>query len=135
MAGRIHIRTPFPSVHHTAVKFRVSRSRLRQLGISSDPTRETEKDSSAFVAHFTKELAISPGVARGFFNELQVVSEKELRRTGEFTVPGIVKLVVQGRKARMGRNPFTGDPTKVSSRSVVRARVAKRLKDAVLPRK
>ena len=47
----------------------------------------------------------------------------------------MVKLVVQKRKARMGRNPATGDPIKIPAKTVVKARVVKQMKDAVLPRK
>ena len=49
--------------------------------------------------------------------------------------PGMVKLVVQKRKARMGRNPATGEAIKIPAKTVVKARIAKQLKDAVLPRK
>ena len=50
-------------------------------------------------------------------------------------LPGMVKLVVQKRKARMGRNPATGEAIKIPAKTVVKARIAKQLKDAVLPRK
>ena len=46
----------------------------------------------------------------------------------------MVKLVVQKRKARMGRNPATGEPIKIPAKTVVKARIVKQLKDAVLPR-
>ena len=70
-----------------------------------------------------------------FFDELTALSEKELKRSGEFVLPGMVKLVVQKRKARMGRNPATGEAIKIPAKTVVKARIAKQLKDAVLPRK
>ena len=54
---------------------------------------------------------------------------------GEFVLPGMVKLVVQKRKARMGRNPATGEAIKIPAKTVVKARIAKQLKDAVLPKK
>ena len=73
--------------------------------------------------------------AREFFDELTALSEKELKRSGEFVLPGMVKLVVQKRKARMGRNPATGEAIKIPAKTVVKARIAKQLKDAVLPRK
>jgi len=73
--------------------------------------------------------------AREFFDELNVLAEKELKRSGEFVLPGMVKLVVQKRKARMGRNPATGEAIKIPAKTVVKARIAKQLKDAVLPRK
>jgi DNA-binding protein HU-beta len=49
-----------------------------------------------------------------------------------FTIPGIGKLVLVNRKARMGRNPQTGAPIKIPARRVVRFRVAKAAKDAIL---
>ena len=59
----------------------------------------------------------------------------DMKRSGEFVLPGITKLVVQKRKAREGRNPATGEPIKIPAKTVVKARIAKQLKDAVLPRK
>jgi DNA-binding protein HU-beta len=70
-----------------------------------------------------------------FFDELTILAEKELKRSGEFVLPGMVKLVVQKRKARMGRNPATGEAIKIPAKTVVKARIAKQLKDTVLPKK
>jgi len=63
------------------------------------------------------------------------LSEQELQSDGEFVMPGMVNLVVQNRKARMGRNPATREAIKIPAKTVVKARIAKQLKDAVLPRK
>lgn len=52
-----------------------------------------------------------------------------------FTIPGIGKLVVQHRKARMGRNPQTGEAIKISAKKVLKFRVAKAAKDAILNKK
>ena len=71
--------------------------------------------------------------ARDFFDHLQQLSESELKRSGEFVLPGMVKLVVQTRKARMGRNPATGESIQIPEKTVVKARIAKQLKDSVLP--
>ena len=49
-----------------------------------------------------------------------------------FTVPGLGKLVLQNRKARMGRNPATGEAIKIPAKRVVKFRVAKACKDAIL---
>jgi DNA-binding protein HU-beta len=49
-----------------------------------------------------------------------------------FTVPGLGKLVLVNRKARMGRNPATGAPIKIPAKRVVKFRVAKAAKDAIL---
>ncbi len=49
-----------------------------------------------------------------------------------FTLPGLGKLVLVSRKARMGRNPQTGEAIKIPAKKVVKFRVAKACKDAVL---
>jgi DNA-binding protein HU-beta len=49
-----------------------------------------------------------------------------------FTIPGLGKLVLVNRKARMGRNPATGEPIKIPAKRVLRFRIAKAAKDAIL---
>jgi DNA-binding protein HU-beta len=49
-----------------------------------------------------------------------------------FTVPGLGKLLLVNRKARMGRNPATGEAIKIKAKRVVKFRVAKACKDAIL---
>ena len=84
-------------------------------------------------SHFAEKFDIKRAQAREFFDELQQLSESELKRSGEFVLPGMVKLVRQDRKARMGRNPATGEQIQIPAKTVVKARIAKQLKDAVLP--
>jgi len=90
---------------------------------------------SDLFAFFANKFEMKRAQAREFFDELNTLAEKELKRSGQFTIPGMVKLVVQKRKARMGRNPATGEPIKIPAKTVVKARIAKQMKDAVLPRK
>src|SRR5262249_30439204 len=90
---------------------------------------------SELFSHFADRFEVKRTQAREFFDELTQLSEKKLKRAGEFVLPGMVKLVVQKRKARMGRNPATGEAIKIPAKTVVKARIAKQLKDAVLPRK
>lgn len=52
-----------------------------------------------------------------------------------FTVPGLGKLVLVNRKARMGRNPATGATIKIAAKKVVKFRIAKACKDAIVPPK
>jgi DNA-binding protein HU-beta len=52
-----------------------------------------------------------------------------------FTIPGIGKLVVVNRKARMGRNPQTGEPIKIPAKRALKFRIAKAAKDAALGKK
>ena len=90
---------------------------------------------SELFSHFAERFEVKRTQAREFFDELTALAEKELKRSGEFVLPGMVKLVVQKRKARMGRNPATGEAIKIPAKTVVKARIAKQLKDAVLPKK
>jgi DNA-binding protein HU-beta len=85
--------------------------------------------------HFAERFDLKRTVVRDLFDELLILSERELKRANEFVIPGMCKLVVQRRKAREGRNPATGEVIKIPAKTVVKARIAKQLKDAVLPRK
>ncbi len=57
---------------------------------------------------------------------------KEVKTSGQFVVPGIGKLVKVHRAARMGRNPATGEQIQIPAKTVVKFRVAKAAKEAVL---
>lgn len=50
-----------------------------------------------------------------------------------YTIPGVGKLVVQQRKARTGRNPQTGATIKIPAKKVLKFRIAKQAKDAIVP--
>ena len=65
-----------------------------------------------------------------FLDELAMLAYKEARNG--FTFPGVGKLVVVDRKARMGRNPATGETIQIPAKKVVKFRVAKAAKDAIL---
>jgi DNA-binding protein HU-beta len=69
---------------------------------------------------------------------LEIISQTavtETKKNGQFVIPGIGKLVKSQRKARMGRNPQTGAAIKIPAKTVVKFRVAKACKDAVVPGK
>ena len=87
---------------------------------------------SELFVHFSEKFDMKRGDVRDFFDALQQLSEAELKRAGEFVLPGMVKLVKQDRKARVGRNPATGAQIQIPAKTVVKARIAKQLKDAVL---
>ena len=63
---------------------------------------------------------------------LTELAYKEVKKNGEFAINGIGKLVKMKRAARMGRNPATGETIKIPAKTVVKFRVAKAAKDAVL---
>lgn len=56
----------------------------------------------------------------------------QAKSTGEFTLPGLGKLVKKNRAARQGRNPATGETIQIPAKTVVKFRVAKAAKDAIL---
>ena len=62
--------------------------------------------------------------ARAIFDELLSLAEREMQTNGEFSIPGMVKLVKQNRQARMGRNPATGESIQIPAKTVVKARIA-----------
>ena len=66
-----------------------------------------------------------------------VLSEMAARstKTGAFILPGVGRLVRVNRKARMGRNPATGEAIKIPAKKLVKFRVAKAAKDAIVPPK
>lgn len=55
---------------------------------------------------------------------------KEVKKSGEFTMPGFGKMVKLKRKARKGRNPLTGATIQIPAKTVLKFRVAKAAKDA-----
>ena len=86
-----------------------------------------------YVEHFAAfDIGFTRAHAREFLDELQRICQEQLLETGEFTLPGIATLVLHKRDARSGRNPATGETITISARSVVRTRIAKQLKDAVV---
>ena len=60
---------------------------------------------------------------------------REVKKNGIFIVPGIGRLVRVDRKARMGRNPATGETIKIAAKKVVKFRVAKSTSEAIVPPK
>ncbi len=67
-----------------------------------------------------------------FMDNLVALAYQEVRENGEFVLPGLGKLVKVHRKAREGRNPATGETIQIPAKTVVKFRVAKAAKEAVL---
>ena len=85
---------------------------------------------SQIVSHLADEVGVNKKVASSLLEELAELAYKQAR-VG-FTVPGIGKLVVVKRKARMGRNPQTGEAIKIPAKTALKFRIAKACKDAAL---
>ena len=70
--------------------------------------------------------------AGAFLDTLSTLAYKGIKKEGEFVLPGFGKLVKQKRKARTGINPKTLQKIKIPAKTVVKVRLAKAAKDAVL---
>ena len=68
-----------------------------------------------------------------FFEFLATTAIQETKKNGEFTIPGLGKLVKAQRAARLGRNPQTGESIKIKAKTTVKFRVAKAAKDSIAP--
>ncbi len=85
---------------------------------------------AAIVDHLAVKNELTKRQINGVLESLNSLAYKEAKKG--FTVPGLGKIVLSDRKARMGRNPQTGEAIKIPARKVVRFRVGKQAKDAIL---
>jgi DNA-binding protein HU-beta len=88
---------------------------------------------SQIATEVAEATGITKKIAVEVLDYLAQLAYKQAKNS--FTVPGIGKLVLVARKARMGRNPQTGETIKIAAKKVVKFRVAKACKDAILPPK
>ena len=83
-----------------------------------------------------KELSAKTSLTKkdvvSFLEQLVKIAYAQVKKNGEFVLPGFGKLVKLDRKARMGRNPATGESIKIPAKKVVKFRVAKVAKEAIL---
>jgi len=88
---------------------------------------------SKIVSHMADKIGTPKKIAAQFFDELFKLAVKEAKGgAGKFVIPNIGRAVKAHRKARMGRNPQTGEAIKIKAKTVVRLRAAKAFKDAIL---
>lgn len=87
---------------------------------------------SQLMNYLAEKTGMSKKDVAGFWDVLVETAYSEVRGNGELMLPGLGKLVKQDRKARMGRNPATGEEIQIPAKTVVKFRVAKAAKDAVL---
>lgn len=85
---------------------------------------------SALIRHLAEQNEMTRGQVTQFLDVLAETAYKQ-SKTG-FALPGLGKLVLVQRKARMGRNPATGEAIKIPAKKVVKFRIAKACKDAIL---
>ena len=88
------------------------------------------KSKSEIINHLASKSDLPKKQVANLLDEFASLAYKEAKNS--FTLPGIGKLVLVNRKARMGRNPATGETIKIPAKRVVKFRVAKACKEAVL---
>lgn len=108
------------------------------------PTKKAAKKAPKKLKPLTK-LEVVSEIAEATGNEKKLVTEtlnalaqlacKETKKNSSFTIHGVGKLVLVHRKARIGRNPMTGEKIKIPAKKVVKFRIAKSCKDTILPPK
>mgnify|MGYP001346161429 CR=1 FL=1 len=83
------------------------------------------------VNHLAETSGLKKTDVKGFFDALATLATAEVKKNGEFTLPGFGKLKKTHRKARDGRNPATGATIKIPAKTTVKFSIGKAMKDAV----
>ena len=87
------------------------------------------------VRHLAEKIETNNKTAAAFLEHLTDTAVKETKKNGIFVIPGLGRLVKAHRKARMGRNPATGEAIKIKAKTVAKFYVANSMKDAIAPPK
>jgi len=98
-------------------------------------TKTKQMTKAQLVTELSEKLDCKKTDVNGFLDTLTAIAYQETKKKGVFTLPGMGKLVLVKRKARKGRNPATGEEIQIKAKTVVKFRVAKACKDAILPSK
>ena len=105
----------------TVVKKRAAKKTVSKTATpaKTTPTRlpATKMTKTAVLRHMAEQMEVSPKQVAGFFNLLIETATAQTRKLGEFTIPGLGKLVKAQRAARIGRNPATGEAIKIQAKT------------------
>jgi DNA-binding protein HU-beta len=95
----------------------------------------TRMTQTQLVRSLAEGNEVSNKTAKALLEGLAAMAIAEVKKNGVFVLPGIGRLVRVDRKARTGRNPATGETIKIPAKKVVKFRVAKAAKEAIVPPK
>lgn len=104
-----------------------TRKSSKQAGAQNGHKRMSQ---SEVVNHIAGRFDVKRAQAKEFFTELSELAGRELKRNGEFVLPGFGKLVLSKRKAREGRNPATGETVKIPAKTTLKFRISKAMKES-----
>ena len=85
-----------------------------------------------FIEALAQEAGVDKKQAKGFLEAFTTVVERAMKAHDDVPLPGLGKFRVSERKARVGRNPLTGEPIQIPAKTVVKFTIAKALKESVL---
>ncbi|MEO5858855.1 MAG: HU family DNA-binding protein [Pyrinomonadaceae bacterium] len=83
------------------------------------------------IAALSETTTLKKTEVKGLMDALAEMAVKEVKKNGEFTVPGFGKLKKTNRKAREGRNPATGAVIKIPAKTTVKFSLGKAMKDSI----
>ncbi len=126
-------RTSAPTKNIAAEQAATKASRDKQPAPTKASVAKLTK--TQIVKAVSEKLGADAKQVQSFFDVLAEMATEQTRETGEFTIPGLGKLVKAERKERMGRNPGTGEPIKIAAKTTVKFRIAKAATDAIAPPK
>jgi DNA-binding protein HU-beta len=95
----------------------------------------TTMTKTQLVRSLAEKLTLTNKQSAAFLENLADIAVKETKRNGVFVLPGLGRLKKMQRKARMGRNPQTGEPIQIKAKTVAKFYLAKAAKDAIAPSK
>jgi DNA-binding protein HU-beta len=102
----------------------------RAIALTGFATMAKALTKSQIAASLAETVGLTKKQAVQTLEALVALAYKNAKNS--FTIPGLGKIVLVNRKARMGRNPATGETIKIAAKRVVKFRVAKAAKDAIL---
>lgn len=86
---------------------------------------------SEIISRLADSSGMKKSDVKGFFDTLAEMATSEVKKNGEFTLPGFGKLKKTNRKAREGRNPATGAVIKIPAKTTVKFSIGKAMKDSI----
>ena len=118
-AAILHIATKMFRLYYCVIGFR--------------PNWRITLTQTQIVQALADKCGIPKKAASSLLTALAETAISQVKKNGLFVVPGLGRLVRVDRKARMGRNPATGESIKIPAKKVVKFRVAKAAKEAIVP--
>lgn len=94
--------------------------------------KATPKTKAQIIAKIAEDVDLTKVQAAAALQSIVDMAYKGAKSPNGFTIPGVGKLIKQRRKARWGRNPATGEKIKIKAKTVLKFRIAKAAKDAIV---